>query len=187
MMRQAISPRFETRIFLNMALVFSPFGVSFLEKGGHAFLPLWADPQPGDHLGCVALGLVHAHSRDPLEELLALGERFRTGAQKETNDLLDSVIQRLMGDDLVDQADFQGAVRIELLAGQEELPGCALADSPDDIRPDGSRDEGNLDLAQPELGPVRSDDDIAGREQPGAAADDRPVDPGNRRLWQRLR
>jgi hypothetical protein len=88
-----------------------------------------------------------------------------------------------IGDD-VGQPDLQGPPAVDPLAGQEVLPGPALAHAPHDIGRDGRRDEPDLDLAQPEAGLGRGDDDVAGRDEARAAADGRAVDPGDGRLGQ---
>src|SRR4030042_2501228 len=102
------------------------------------------------------------------------------------SDLRHLFIQRLLRNAPVDQAQLQGAPSLEPLPGEKKLPRRALADPPDDVRADGRRDEADLDLAQPEPGLLRGDDDITGREKAGAAADDRPADAGAGGLGQRM-
>ena len=83
----------------------------------------------------------------------------------------------------VDQADLERPPGVEPLAGEKILPRPAFARPAEDIGGDARRDEADLHLAQAEPGVRRGDDDVAGRDEARAAADGRPVHPGDRSAW----
>ena len=83
--------------------------------------------------------------------------------------------------DGVHEADAVRLFRVESVARQEEVSGCARPDGAQDVRRDDGRQDAELDLGQGEDGRLRRDRDVRRGNEADAAADRRPVRRGPRR------
>jgi hypothetical protein len=82
----------------------------------------------------------------------------------------------------MNQADAQRFVRIEALAAQEITARGPLADRGDHVRCDGRGCQPQAHLGGTERGLARGDGDIAGGDQPHAAAERHAMHPRDGRL-----
>ena len=94
----------------------------------------------------------------------------------------DRRVERFFLDDVVDQADAESLRHVELLAGEHVAMRVALADRGDHVGTDHGRDDAELHFRQPESGVARGDGDVAGGDQPDAAAAHRAAHAGNGRF-----
>ncbi len=94
------------------------------------------------------------------------------------------LVQALGFDQLVDQADPQCGLGIEVLAGGEPSTGLAWADGLDHIGGDHRRQQAQAAFGQAEAGCGAGDGDVAAGDQADTAAEGRAVDPCQGRLGQ---
>ncbi len=92
------------------------------------------------------------------------------------------LLESLVGDDFVDEADLGGAGGLEVAPGEEELLGAGEADRVEELAQAGvAVDEAELDRRHAELGAGGADPQVAGDRQLQAAADAVAVDRGDGR------
>jgi len=87
-------------------------------------------------------------------------------------------------DQLVDQADAQGGLGVEMLAGGEPATRLAGADRIDDIGRNHRRQQAQAAFGQPEARAGAGDGDVAAGNQADPATEGGALDAGNGRLGQ---
>ena len=111
-----------------------------------------------------------------------------TGAlRRSVQDRLGACDELSGGNDLVDQADAIGLLRVDHLAGENQLQGAALSDQPRQaLRAAVARNDAELDFRLAELRVLGREPDGAGHRQFAAAAEGEAVDGRNDRLAEVL-
>jgi hypothetical protein len=132
MTRQAISPRFAIRIFVNMASALgNPVGFALLEEGGHAFAAFVAGAQARDALRGVLDHFVARAASRPRRRSAACTRPAHAGPFFSRASMISpsaSSSAVFVGHHFVQQADAVGLGGGEALRGQHVAPRVALAD-----------------------------------------------------------
>src|SRR5262245_46821441 len=126
MTRTAISPRLAMRTELN--IVGNPTGAALLQESADALLALGtgAEPRNGGSGGLARIGV--GELGDGARHELAGAHTGGSGLADGTQLSADGVVELVGGDDLVGEADGEGAVGVEALGSGEEGAGVGLAD-----------------------------------------------------------
>lgn len=114
---------------------------------------------------------------DLADQLLGGGRGDRAGLVEQGQLALHGLVQAFGLDQLVDQADAQRGVGVEMLAGGEPAAGLARADGFDHIGRDHRRQQAQAAFGQAEAGRGAGDGDVAAGDQADAAAEGRAMDP----------
>src|SRR6187551_3450174 len=154
--RHAISPRLAIRIFANTSA--PPAGLALAEEGVEPFLSLGRRAQACNDVGGACLEVVGAGlACDHRDELLDLALRGGAALEELYHDGLNSRVERVGRDDAVHEADGERALRVEALAGREELARLTCADGGDDVGRDYRGREPEAHLGKGEAGVARRD------------------------------
>src|SRR5204862_25758 len=116
------------------------------------------------------------------DERLRLADRPRSGEDQLLYAPVDRGVQVLLRNRGADEADFERAHGLKLLAGQEELTNGRLAELADDVRRNDGGDQAQPHLGETELRPERRYRDVRRGDEPGAAAHRRAVYARDHRL-----
>src|SRR6516162_5559410 len=182
--RQAISPRFAIRIFLNIptsqnscagharVLCVCPNRATLVEEGAQS-LPCRG---PGSQRCYPPRGVLDHRIVDwPVRYRADQVGRSRLGArtsgEERRNDRIDLRIQFLGWHHLVDEPDFMGARGADPLASLKVPVGLPLTDRAYHIRPDHRRNDAEPHLRSRKLSLGRGDADVADGSQPHATAE----------------
>src|SRR6266536_6189119 len=139
-----------------------PRRLALLDEGPQALLSLLARATLGDApFGSEPVGALE-------DELLGLARGFGACGAELVEQAVDRRVE-ILGE-LVDEADPEGRLRVEALAGQEVPARRARADLGEREGRDHRRDDPELDLGEPELGIRGCDRDVRARDESATAA-----------------
>ncbi|KAG0774263.1 hypothetical protein G6F22_014206 [Rhizopus arrhizus] len=160
-------------------------GGALVEERAQAFLALGGDPQARDQRGIIPIQRVAVMAvADLPDQLLGGGRGDRAGLVEQGQLAFQCLVQALGLDQLVDQADAQGGIGVEVLAGGEPAPGLARADGLDHVGRNHRRQQAEAAFGQAEAGRGAGDGDVAAGDQADAATEGGAVGPGQGWLGQ---